>query len=126
MALCDALRSLRLRGEFLLTRPGLPDVSFSMEAMARPPIPAWLDRAASDEAQPDQGDGDRWHRVFAALADGRLDALDELYDLASGDVYRLALWRTSSPEDAEDVVQDVFVRVAEQGRRLEKNNDPSR
>jgi len=97
-----------------------------MEAMARPPIAAWLDRAASDEAQPDQGDGDRWHAVFAALADGRLKALEELYDLAAGDIYRLALWRTSSREDAEDVVQDVFVRVAEQGRRLESVRHPRR
>jgi RNA polymerase sigma-70 factor (ECF subfamily) len=97
-----------------------------MEAMARPPIPAWLDRAASDEAQPDQGDGDRWHRVFTALADGRLDALEELYDLAAGDIYRLALWQTGSPEDAEDLVQDVFVRVAEQGRLLESVRHPKR
>ena len=126
MALCDALRSLRLRGEFLLTRPGLPDVSSSMEAMARPPIPAWLDRVASDEAQPDQGDGDRWHTVFAALAEGRLEALEELYDLAAGDIYRLALWRTSSCEDAEDVLQDVIVRVAEKSRELASVRHPRR
>lgn len=60
----------------------------------------------------------RWLEVFRSLAGGRLAALDELYDLAAADVYRLALWRTGSREDAEDVVQDVFVRVAEQGRRL--------
>jgi len=76
-----------------------------------------------------RADGDvdnRWSAIFAALADGRLEALDELYDLAAGDVYRLALWRTGSPEDAEDVVQDVFVRVAEQRDRLGLVRQPKR
>ncbi|MBD3850929.1 MAG: sigma-70 family RNA polymerase sigma factor, partial [Acidobacteria bacterium] len=36
----------------------------------------------------------------------------------------LALWRTGSEEDAADVVQDVFVRVAEQGGRLAKVRNP--
>jgi len=68
----------------------------------------------------------RWRGVFAELAEGRLAALDVLYDLASADVYRLALWRTGSREDAEDVVQDVFVRVAEQGPRLASVRHPKR
>lgn len=69
---------------------------------------------------------DRWRAIFAELANGRLAALDELYQLAAGDVYRLALWRTGSPEDAEDAVQDVFVRTAEQGRRLASVRHPRR
>ena len=89
-----------------------------MEAMAGPSRPEWLDRVASDEAQLEEGIDTRWRAVFSALVDGRLEALEELYDLAAGDIYHLALWRTGSSEDAEDVVQDVFVRVAEQGRRL--------
>ena len=86
--------------------------------MAGPSRPEWLDRVASDEAQLEEGIDTRWRAVFSALVDGRLEALEELYDLAAGDIYHLALWRTGSSEDAEDVVQDVFVRVAEQGRRL--------
>jgi RNA polymerase sigma-70 factor (ECF subfamily) len=96
-----------------------------MEAMTRPAGPAWLegDTVRSTSA----GDTEnRWRGVFAELAEGRLHALDELYDLAATDVYRLALWRTGSLEDAEDVVQDVFVKVAEQGARLMRVRHPRR
>jgi RNA polymerase sigma-70 factor (ECF subfamily) len=51
-------------------------------------------------------------------------ALDRLYDLAARQLYGLALWRTGSEEDAADVVQDVFVRVVEQGSRLAKVRKP--
>lgn len=94
--------------------------------MARPFSPAWLDDGASESTRSDGDESVRWLAVFAAIADGRLTALDELYDLAATDVYRLALWRTGSPEDAEDVVQDVFVRVAEQGGRLARVGHPRR
>jgi RNA polymerase sigma-70 factor (ECF subfamily) len=97
-----------------------------MEAMVRPTRPAWLDGSPTDTARPVPADDDRWLALFTAIADGRLSALDELYDLAATDVYRLALWRTGSPEDAEDVVQDVFVRLAEQGVRLAKVRHPKR
>jgi len=65
-----------------------------------------------------------WRDLFADLAAGRLAALDELYDAAESKIYGLALWRTGSEEDAADVVQDVFVRVAEQGARLAKVRNP--
>ena len=86
--------------------------------MTRSLKPEWLAESVSDEVQPEEGASDCWLTIFAALADGRVAVLDELYDLAAADVYRLALWRVGSAEDAEDVVQDVFVRVAEQGHRL--------
>ena len=86
--------------------------------MAQPPRTAWLDRVASEETRSEEDLDTRWLTIFTALSGGRIDVLDELYDLAAADVYRLALWRTGSAEDAEDVVQDVFVRVAEQGHRL--------
>lgn len=93
--------------------------------MTRPAEPAWLE---DDTVRPTStaDTEDRWRAIFAELAKGRLAALDELYDLASGDVYRLALWRTASAEDAEDVVQDVFVRVAEQSSRLVSVRHPRR
>jgi len=65
-----------------------------------------------------------WRNLFKHLAAGRLAVLDELYDAASSKIYGLALWRTGSEEDAADVVQDVFVRVAEQGARLAKVRNP--
>jgi RNA polymerase sigma-70 factor (ECF subfamily) len=62
--------------------------------------------------------------LFAQLADGRVQALERLYAIASRRLYGLAMWHTGSPEDAGDVVQEVFVRVAEQGHRLEQVHDP--
>jgi len=62
--------------------------------------------------------------LFADLAEGRAAALEGLYDALSGDVYALALWRTASPEDAADVLQEVFVRVARAGRGLRRIRDP--
>lgn len=121
-----AIMRARHRGALRVTKPTASNVSSSMEAMARPSVPVWLHRETSDTTRVDNGDEDRWTAIFAALADGRVRALDELYDLAAADVYRLALWRTGSPEDAEDVVQDVFVRVAEQGMRLRKVRHPRR
>jgi len=65
-----------------------------------------------------------WRGLFSDLAAGRLASLEELYDAAAPRLYGLALWRTGSEEDAADVVQDVFVRVVEQGQRLEKVRNP--
>lgn len=70
-----------------------------------------------------RGEGD-WLRWFSDIAAGRLGALDDLYDAAASRLYGLALWRTGSAEDAADVVQDVFVRVVEQGARLKKIRNP--
>jgi len=96
-----------------------------MEAVARSSRPAVRDRTASDASRT-AGDDHRWHAVFTELARGKVAVLDELYDLAAGDVYRLALWRTGVAEDAEDVVHDVFVKVAEHGERLAAVRQPKR
>jgi RNA polymerase sigma-70 factor (ECF subfamily) len=89
--------------------------------------------AVTDELPPLAPDGDAparraegsWHDLFQDLVDGRPAALEELYDAAAPKLYGLALWRTGSEEDAADVVQDVFVRVVEQGRRLAKVKNPN-
>jgi len=94
--------------------------------MTQPLGTAWHEGIASKVTRSGEDINGRWFTIFADLADGRVDALDSLYDLAATDVYRLALWRTGSPEDAEDVVQDVFVRVAEQGQRLASVRQPRR
>jgi RNA polymerase sigma-70 factor (ECF subfamily) len=96
-----------------------------MEAVARPPDIAWLDDETAAEASGGATD-DRWRELFAELANRQVDSLDELYDLAAVDVYRLALWRTGSAEDAEDVVQDVFLRLVEHGPKLAAIRHPKR
>jgi len=65
-----------------------------------------------------------WRRIFDDLAAGRDSAFEDLYDTAARHLYGLALWRTGSEDDAADVVQDVFVKVAEQGPKLLKINNP--
>jgi RNA polymerase sigma-70 factor, ECF subfamily len=62
--------------------------------------------------------------ALAAFAGGRSDALAEIYDLTAGDLYGLALWRTGSREDAQDAVQEVFVRLARAGEALTRVNKP--
>jgi RNA polymerase sigma-70 factor (ECF subfamily) len=81
-----------------------------------PPSPALDHRMQPEE--------ERWRRFFDDLAAGRDSALAKLYDAAARDLYGLALWRTGSEDDAADVVQDVFVKVAEQGPKLAKVKNP--
>ncbi len=94
-----------------------------MEAMA-PPI---TEAAGATPAAARAGvwdDRSRWVEIFGALASGRSERLGELYDLAARRLYGLALWRTGSRELAADVVQDVFVRLAERRERLGAVSDP--
>jgi RNA polymerase sigma-70 factor (ECF subfamily) len=65
-----------------------------------------------------------WRALFSDLAAGEPRALELLYDLAASRIFGLALWRTGSPEEAGDVVQDLFVRVASQRDRLRRVRDP--
>jgi RNA polymerase sigma-70 factor (ECF subfamily) len=74
--------------------------------------------------RPSKSEGENWRRIFGELAEGRESALGDLYDLAANNLYGLALWRTGSEDDAADVVQDVFVKVAEQGPKLAKVRNP--
>lgn len=65
-----------------------------------------------------------WRELFDAVASGDEGALAGLYDLAASRLYGLALWRTGSREDAADVMQETFVRVAESRGRLGTVRDP--
>jgi RNA polymerase sigma-70 factor (ECF subfamily) len=67
---------------------------------------------------------DRWLELFRELAEGRVVALEPLYDLAAERLYGLAAWHTGSGDDARDVVHEVFIKVAEQRDRLLKVRDP--
>jgi RNA polymerase sigma-70 factor (ECF subfamily) len=63
-------------------------------------------------------------RLFRDLTAGRTQALEGIYDACVLEVHGLALWRTGSPADAADVVQEVFVRLAAQRSRLGGVRDP--
>jgi RNA polymerase sigma-70 factor (ECF subfamily) len=56
--------------------------------------------------------------MFAQVAAGDPAGLAALYRVAARRIFGLALWRTGSVEDAGDVVQEVFVRLAEHRDRL--------
>lgn len=62
--------------------------------------------------------------LFDDLAKGRGAALERLYDALAGEIYGLALWRTGSPDDASDVLQEVFVRLAQAGPKLKRIRNP--
>ena len=72
------------------------------------------------------GDGseEEWKRLFAELARGDTDALEALYEVAARLVFGIALWRTGSVEEAKDVVQEVFLRVARSRSRLGAVEEP--
>jgi RNA polymerase sigma-70 factor (ECF subfamily) len=65
-----------------------------------------------------------WKDLFARLATGDATALEMLYRAAGRQIFGLALWRTGSVDDASDVVQEVFLRVAQRHRRLARVRDP--
>jgi len=81
--------------------------------------------SAGGAASPVEGANDeRLAGLFRELAMGNLTALDGIYDATATDLYRLALWRTGVRTDAEDVVQTVFVRLAESRERLSTVREP--
>jgi RNA polymerase sigma-70 factor (ECF subfamily) len=65
-----------------------------------------------------------WHNLFLQVAEGRAEALAQLYDLAADRLYGLAFWHTGSRDEAQDVVQETFIRVAQQGDRLRRVRRP--
>jgi RNA polymerase sigma-70 factor (ECF subfamily) len=62
--------------------------------------------------------------LFRELAEGRTRALDGIWRHCADQLYGLALWRTRSATDAEDAVQEVFVRLARSGAKLSRVRDP--
>jgi RNA polymerase sigma-70 factor (ECF subfamily) len=67
--------------------------------------------------------------LFGELAESCEEAerqrpLGALYDAVAADLYGIALWRTESPADAADVVQTVFVRLAEGRVRFGRVRNP--
>lgn len=64
------------------------------------------------------------HRLLADLAAGDLEALAAIYDLTACELYGLALWRCGSESEAEDAVQEVFVRLARKPPNPARISDP--
>ena len=95
-----------------------------MDAVSQDLEDSRADRFSSENPSWECASTAQWRRLFLALACGSSEALERLYDLSAQRLYGLALWRTGSEDDARDVVQDVFVRLAEQGRRLSRVRDP--
>jgi RNA polymerase sigma-70 factor (ECF subfamily) len=57
--------------------------------------------------------------LLSRLGRGETDALREVYERFSGDVYRIALRLTGSSADAYDVTHDVFLGLPEAMRRYD-------
>lgn len=62
--------------------------------------------------------------LLALVAAGDREPLGALYDLFSREIHALALWRTGRRDDADDVVQDVFVKLATTGADLARVREP--
>ncbi|MHB8799372.1 MAG: RNA polymerase sigma factor [Thermoanaerobaculia bacterium] len=62
--------------------------------------------------------GEALRPPFEALARGDAEALEAVWGVASRRLWALALWRTGRPEDASDVVQEVFFRLASRREEL--------
>lgn len=62
--------------------------------------------------------------LFRRLAEDDLEALEELYDREADRLFALALWIGGSREDAADVVQEVFVKLAARRRSLARVRKP--
>jgi RNA polymerase sigma-70 factor (ECF subfamily) len=103
-----------------MTRSRFSNVSDTMEPVTEPVEPPGMTGRDGWSQTSEEG----WQRLFRQIADGRLEAFDMAYELAADRLYGLALWHTGSREDASDVVQDVFVRVVEQGNRLRRVRRP--
>ena len=68
--------------------------------------------------------GEALRAPFDALAAGDASALGTVWEIASRRVYGLALWRTGRVDDARDVMQDVFVRLASRRTELAAVAEP--
>lgn len=59
------------------------------------------------------------HQLIVHLQQGQEDALRALYDEFSGVTYRVCLRMLGSPEDAEEALQDTFLRLEAQAPRYD-------
>ncbi len=68
--------------------------------------------------------GEALREPFAALARGDAAGLEGVWEVAGRRLFAVALWRTGNREDAGDVVQDVFARLATRRAELADVRSP--
>lgn len=66
----------------------------------------------------------RLRTLFDALATGDVEALASLYDLCAAELHGMALWHSGSREDADDVVQELYCRLAGLRHSLSEVENP--
>ena len=62
--------------------------------------------------------------ALARLARGDTDALETVWDLMADSMYGLARWRTGSAAEADDIVQESFVRLVRFGAEAARAERP--
>ncbi len=62
--------------------------------------------------------------LIEEIAMGKKEAVGELYNVISTDVYAYALAKTKNKHDAEDITSDTFVQIYKYARRYEKRGKP--
>ena len=67
---------------------------------------------------------ERIEALLARMGEGDTDAVGALYDLIRTDVYAYALSKLCNRYDADDVTQDVFVRIFRYAKRYEPRGKP--
>jgi RNA polymerase sigma-70 factor (ECF subfamily) len=72
------------------------------------------------DSSPRDDEAARDTALVRAMAAGSTDALSDLYDRHAGVVFGLARRIVSRPEDAEEVVQDVFAQIWRQAARYDE------
>ncbi|HVT74246.1 MAG TPA: sigma-70 family RNA polymerase sigma factor [Lacunisphaera sp.] len=86
----------------------LPDGrSVGRPAAMKPMEPATTPTGPDDEDR-------QQARLIAALSDGNREALGHLYDALARPLYSLAFRITQDAAEAQDIVQDVFVKISSQ------------
>lgn len=67
---------------------------------------------------------ERIEMLIESLANDGIKAMDDLYEIIRTDVYAFALSKTGNPKDAEDIMQDTFVRIFQYARGYEPQGKP--
>jgi len=64
------------------------------------------------------------HSIITEITNGEMAVLERIWATCADELYSLAIWRTGSRAEAEDVVQEVFVRLARSPDRLAAVRNP--
>jgi len=59
-----------------------------------------------------------------SLANGNIDSMDILYEIIKNDIYAFALSKTCNKFDADDILQDTFIRIYENAKLYKPQGKP--